>query len=201
DEAENLSEAPQRSRRPQSRRKISARIVSDAFVVPDYPGRARYACTELGLALIPDSAHLSPGALCEGWTTPGLDRKSQAFIMMLDDAELRRPAGQHRFPPRDRQEDGRQRPQRPRFSEGRGPREDRPRQDGERRPFRREEGERPFVRRDRDDAPRRRDERRNDWHEERRERREPKRDGRSGDRRPREEGGRRPDAPRRRRDS
>ncbi len=201
EEAEKLAENPQRSRRPQSRRKISARIVSDAFVVPDYPGRARYACTELGLALIPDSAHLSPGALCEGWTTPGLDRKSQAFIMMLDDAELRRPAGQHRFPSRDRQEDGRQRPQRPRFSEGRGPREDRPRQDGERRPFRREEGERPFVRRDRDDSPRRRDERRNDWHEERRERPEPKRDGRSGDRRPREEGGRRSDAPRRRRDS
>ena len=46
EEAEKLAENPQRSRRPQSRRKLSARIVSDAFIVPDYPGRARYACTD-----------------------------------------------------------------------------------------------------------------------------------------------------------
>ncbi len=78
--------------RPASRRKLSARIVSDTFLVPGYRGRARYACTELGLALIPDSAHLAPGALCEGWTTPAFDRKSHAFIMELDDRdEARRP--------------------------------------------------------------------------------------------------------------
>ncbi|MBR6625477.1 MAG: hypothetical protein IKL01_04645, partial [Mailhella sp.] len=200
EEAEKLSENPQRSRRPQNRRKISARIVSDAFIVPDYPGRARYACTELGLALIPDSAHLSPGALCEGWTTPGLDRKSQAFIMMLDDAEIRRPAGQNRFPHRDRQDGDRApRSSRPRFSEGRSPREERPRQEDGRRPFRRDDGEKPFARRDRDDAPRRREDRRDDWRREN-ERRQPKRDERPAARRPREDEGRRPSAPRRRRE-
>ena len=195
EEAEQLSEAPQRTRRPQSRRRISARIVSDAFIVPDYPGRARYACTELGLALIPDSAHLSPGALCEGWTTPGLDRKSQAFIMMLDGAELRR------FPPRAMQDEGRPRPQRSRFSEGRAHSEERPRQESGRRPFRRDDDDRPSARRDRDEFPRRREEKSRDRHEGRGERREPKHEGRPADRRPRTGGADRPAAPRRRRES
>jgi len=200
EEAEKLAEEPQRSRRPQSRRKLWARIVSDAFIVPDYPGRARYACTELGLALIPDSAHLTPGALCEGWTTSGLDRKSQAFIMMLDDGEVRRPA--RSFPPRERQDEGRV----PRGSypaEGRGTRDGRrEQQGGDRRSFRRDEGEHPFSRRDRDEAPRHRDSRRRDGQEERR---SPRQDSRPADRRPsdrrREEGERRPAAPRRRRES
>ena len=199
EEAEKLAEMPQRSRRPQSRKKLSARIVSDAFIVPDYPGRARYACTELGLALIPDSAHLSPGALCEGWTTPGLDRKSQAFIMMLDEAEQRRP-GQRSFPPREAQGEGRF-PRSPRAPEGRAPRGNRDgrreQYDGERRPFRRDAEDRPF-RRDRDDTPRRQP-RHGDWQDERRERR-PRQDSRpSGHRR--EDGERRPSAPRRRRES
>ena len=197
EEAEALTDAPQRPRRPQRRRKLSARIVSDAFIVPDYPGRARYACTELGLALIPDSAHLSPGALCEGWTTPGLDRKSQAFIMMLDEGEQRRPAAPRSFPPRDRQGEPRS-PRGPRSPEGRTPREGRrDYQDGERRPFRRDAEDRPFSRRSRDDEPRRRESRRGDWQEERRERRAPRQNSHPSDHR-REEGERRPSAPRRR---
>lgn len=60
-----------------------ARMVSDAFVLPGTPGRARYACTERGLALIPDSAFLPPGALCEVCPTPRKDAKSGAIIMSL----------------------------------------------------------------------------------------------------------------------
>ena len=60
--------------------------------------------------------------------------------------------------------------------------------------------EKPFARRDRDDAPRRRrEERRDDWRKEK-ERRQPKRDERPAARRPREDEGRRPSAPRRRRE-
>ena len=54
--------------RPEGRR-VAARIISDAFVVPGYPGRARYACSPLGLSLIPDSSHLPAGALCEARVT------------------------------------------------------------------------------------------------------------------------------------
>ncbi|MBQ4615815.1 MAG: hypothetical protein IJB29_03775 [Mailhella sp.] len=192
-EAEAIADAPKRSRRPQSRRKLSARIVSDAFVVPDYPGRARYACTELGLALIPDSAHLSPGALCEGWTTPGLDRKSQAFIMMLDDADQRRPARPGSFDARSQQNgDGRsQRTPRPApFSKERGSRE-------ERRPFRHTSDDRPAQRRDRGDSPRR-EERQGERHTPRSQRS----DSRPQSRRPKEEGsGRQGGTQRRKRDS
>ena len=74
------------------RGKVAARIVSDAFTVPGYPGRARYACTPLGLALIPTSSHLPPGALCEAWITPEHDRKSRAVILKLEDQSPRRPA-------------------------------------------------------------------------------------------------------------
>ena len=122
EEAEAMDAALSESRgqrRPQSRRKLSARIVSDAFVVPDYRGRARYACTELGLALIPDSAHLAPGSLCEGWTTSDFDRKSHAFIMELDDRdEARRPTVRTSHDRRDRA------PRSPRFE----------RRDGQERP-------------------------------------------------------------------
>jgi ribosomal protein RSM22 (predicted rRNA methylase) len=72
-------------KKPLKPQTLTARIVSDAFIVPDYPGRARYACTEQGLALIPCSAHLSPGALCKAWKTPERDWKSRAAILMLDE--------------------------------------------------------------------------------------------------------------------
>lgn len=63
--------------------RLRARVLSDAFVLPGTPGRARYACTEQGLALIPDSAFLPPGALCEVCPTPRKDAKSGARIMTL----------------------------------------------------------------------------------------------------------------------
>lgn len=152
EEAEHIAEsAESHARRPQPRRQVTGRIVSDAFIVPDYPGRARYACTEYGLALIPDSSHLAPGALCKGWTTPWHDRKSQAFIMMLDDAEQRAP--RRREMPQDRQEPrhahSRQNfdaARRPVKEEGRRPASEAPRRDRkeERRPERRREEPRPF---------------------------------------------------------
>lgn len=77
---------------------LKARIISDAFPVPGYPGRARYACTERGLALVPDAAHLPPGALCEGRATSMRDRKSDAFILLLEDLPARndsRPRQEH----------------------------------------------------------------------------------------------------------
>ncbi|WP_418765266.1 hypothetical protein [Mailhella sp.] len=70
---------------PSRRHRVPARIVSDAFVVPGYPGRARYACTPLGLALIPHSSHLPPGALCEAWPTRDKDLKSRAVILSLEE--------------------------------------------------------------------------------------------------------------------
>ena len=74
---------PDVARTPNHR--VPARIVSDAFVVPGYAGRARYACTPLGLALIPGSSHLPPGALCEAWRTRERDMKSRAVILSLDE--------------------------------------------------------------------------------------------------------------------
>ncbi len=71
---------------PSRRHRVPARIVSDAFVVPGYPGRARYACTPLGLALIPHSSHLPPGALCEAWPTRDKDLKSRAVILSLEES-------------------------------------------------------------------------------------------------------------------
>ena len=63
--------------------RLRARMVSEAFVLPGTPGRARYACTEQGLALIPDAAILPAGALCEVCPTPRTDAKSGARIMTL----------------------------------------------------------------------------------------------------------------------
>ena len=106
-EGEELPQAPARRRAA-----VPARIVSDAFVVPDYPGRARYACTPLGLALIPASSHLPAGALCQAYPTSERDRKSRAVILTLEE-EGRRP----------RTADGRTRPfPAGRRSEGRSPR-------------------------------------------------------------------------------
>ncbi len=65
-------------------RRLFARIVSDAFTVPNLPGRARYACTERGMALVPQAAHLSPGVLCEGLPSPIRDRRSGAFLLKLE---------------------------------------------------------------------------------------------------------------------
>jgi len=81
---EEGEELPTGTERPKCRT-LRARIVSEAFIVPGYPGRARYACTEAGLGLIPDSAHLPPGALCLCRTTAERDRKSHAIILLLDD--------------------------------------------------------------------------------------------------------------------
>ncbi len=78
--------------------RLLARLASDAFVLPGAPGRARYACTERGLALIPDAAFLPPGALCEVTPTPRADAKSGARIMTLPGREAASPA---RTPSRD----------------------------------------------------------------------------------------------------
>ena len=59
---------------------LSARIISDAFVLPGHVGRARYACTSRGLALIPDAARLPSGACCPVLPTAARDAKSRAFI-------------------------------------------------------------------------------------------------------------------------
>lgn len=85
-------EAALRSPRPS--RKIPARIISDAFTVPGYPGRARYACTEAGLALLPDAAALPAGGFCEGFVTRERDEKSGAFI--LSPREPYQTASRHR---------------------------------------------------------------------------------------------------------
>lgn len=92
---EEMEKTDTGSKNPRKRR-VTARIVSDAFVVPGYPGRARYACTELGLALIPASSHLPPGALCQAWTTLERDRKSRAVILSLDEQTDSRPDRSYR---------------------------------------------------------------------------------------------------------
>ena len=130
--------------RPDRGRRVKARIVSDAFVVPGHPGRARYACTSLGLALLPDAARLPAGALCEAWPTRERDMKSRAVILSRDgeSAQSPGPDRDHRrsFAPgrRDSEQAYHDRPFRPR---GRTQRQDerpaRPR--GERKDY----GERP----------------------------------------------------------
>jgi ribosomal protein RSM22 (predicted rRNA methylase) len=62
---------------------LPARLVSDPFPLPGRPGRARYACTSKGLALIPDSASLPSGALCSVRLSPARDAKSRAFLAAL----------------------------------------------------------------------------------------------------------------------
>lgn len=81
--------APARARGPE---RLMVRLVSDPFVLPGAPGRARYACTGRGLALIPDAAFLPPGALCEAAPTPRSDAKSGARIMALPGRETAVPA-------------------------------------------------------------------------------------------------------------
>lgn len=115
DEAAEETSAPNRRAR-----RVTARIISDAFVVPGYPGRARYACTQAGLALIPASSHLPPGALCRAWTTPDRDRKSGALVLSLEERTFRRPDREYRgsqkpsFRSHDRKEERRPQEETPR---------------------------------------------------------------------------------------
>lgn len=62
-----------------------ARIISDAFPVPKYKGRARYACHEKGLLLILDSAAAPAGTLCEVSFPQKAERdfKSKALLCTL----------------------------------------------------------------------------------------------------------------------
>lgn len=65
--------------------KNKARIISDAFVVPNYRGRARYACHEKGLLLVLDSAGVQAGSLCEVSIPQKIikDKKSHALLCIL----------------------------------------------------------------------------------------------------------------------
>lgn len=62
-----------------------ARIISDAFPVPKYKGRARYACHEKGLLLVLDSASAPAGTLCEVSFPQKTERdfKSKALLCTL----------------------------------------------------------------------------------------------------------------------
>lgn len=97
EEIENFT-PPEKPRTPL----VPARIISDAFVVPGYPGRARYACSPLGLSLIPDSSRLPAGALCTAHPTRERDMKSRAIILTLEEArrEDRTPRASRRAPHR-----------------------------------------------------------------------------------------------------
>ena len=64
---------------------VPARVVSDAFSVPGLSGAARYACTPLGLALVPDALRLRQGEACRLRPTHERDGKSRAAIMLLED--------------------------------------------------------------------------------------------------------------------
>lgn len=68
-----------------------ARVISDAFVVPHYKGRARYACHEKGLLLILDSAHMQMGTLCEVKFPAKIthDYKSKAILCMLKESKYK----------------------------------------------------------------------------------------------------------------
>lgn len=65
-----------------------ARLISEPFVLPGYQGRARYACTDQGLALVVDCAYVAPGSLTpvEPLPTQGKalrDHKSNALLVTL----------------------------------------------------------------------------------------------------------------------
>ncbi len=66
----------------QEKNKNLARIISDAFVLPDYPGRARYACHEQGLLLLPFTQSLESSSLCNVEIIKPIKRdfKSKAII-------------------------------------------------------------------------------------------------------------------------
>ena len=75
----------------QEQSKHKARIISDAFVVPHYKGRARYACHEKGLLLILDSTHLPMGTLCDVRFPAKITRdfKSKAILCMPADSKYK----------------------------------------------------------------------------------------------------------------
>lgn len=67
-----------------------ARIISDAFPVPNYKGRARYACHPKGLLLVLDCADIPSGTLC-GVTVPQKaerDHKSKAILCTLSSKNI-----------------------------------------------------------------------------------------------------------------
>lgn len=67
-----------------------ARIISDAFPVPGYKGRARYACHPKGLLLILDCADTPSGTLC-GVNIPQKavrDHKSKAILCTLSSKNI-----------------------------------------------------------------------------------------------------------------
>ncbi len=67
--------------------KNMARIISDAFIIPNFDGRARYACHNQGLMLLPGTQKLSSGDLCEIIVPKPIkrDMKSKAIIAFLKD--------------------------------------------------------------------------------------------------------------------
>lgn len=70
---------------------LSVRIVSEAFVVPGWAGRARYACSGKGLVLVTNSAWLPAGCLCDVELTDRKDGKSRAIIAVLPGDTQREP--------------------------------------------------------------------------------------------------------------
>lgn len=63
-----------------------ARVISEAFPIPDYRGRARYACHKTGLLLLVDSAPLANASLCDIMLSRPLtkDQKSGAALAKAD---------------------------------------------------------------------------------------------------------------------
>ena len=61
---------------------ISGRIISNPFAVPGQPGLCRYACTQKGLALLPNVGNIPSGALLPLVAeSMAVDNKSGALIM------------------------------------------------------------------------------------------------------------------------
>lgn len=75
-------------RQPQIQSEILARILSDAFSVPNM-GFARYACTSKGLAILPHAQNLPSGALvkCFSPKNPKRDKKSGAIELDLQNKQ------------------------------------------------------------------------------------------------------------------
>ena len=91
------------ARAPRMRGDIPARVISDAFSVPGLSGAARYACTPLGLALLPDALRLRQGEACRVRPTHERDAKSRAAIMLPESKrEQDRPPEDRRGPVRPR---------------------------------------------------------------------------------------------------
>lgn len=78
--AQSFAEVSPSSLSPQT---LRVRIVSEAFMVPGWLGRARYACSGKGLVLVMNSAWLPAGCLCDVQLTERKDGKSKAIIAVL----------------------------------------------------------------------------------------------------------------------